>query len=83
MLHARMLTCSFVLAAGVLASAFAMQTDEKNRQILGMLSSLAKQDKKKKWDSVFISSKSMPCTLFEKSKFIFSSAFPRNLEAST
>ena len=48
MLHARMLTCSFVLAAGVLASAFAMQTDEKNRQILGMLSSLAKQDKKKK-----------------------------------
>ena len=48
MLHARMLTCSFVFAAGVLASAFAMQTDEKNRQILGMLSSLAKQDKKKK-----------------------------------
>ena len=47
MLHARMLTCSFVFAAGVLASAFAMQTDEKNRQILGMLSSLAKQDKKK------------------------------------
>ena len=30
MLHARMLKCSFVLAAGVLASAFAMQTDEKN-----------------------------------------------------